>query len=869
MRDKIIIFSFLLIFFSSFVFPATNREKDIDDLIAQLQESLKMKDITSYLENFSPEVRKEEEEEIRNLFGKFQIEDVALFKVKKGINGKGKFKIYLQALFQNSYFVVIETWQLALAKEKDRWQIKEKKVVGEVKELYRIKMPSDRVEKVDLIEIDHVDIKLTFKDAILFYDNIPGFETALLIIGNGHLYFSPSDPKEKHQLELLYKNRFLVDKLNYAYLRFSDFFFKTRIRIVRREKNKSYQVPQSEKNRAYSLFIKNYPRSFTIENSLNGELLSFLPRGDEAVFEFEGQKIGKFAYIYSPFAREEVNLYQWKEGKIISLYSPKEAEKARKLYFSFGQMFDVESYKIAIDFNPLESYISGKATVEIKPLVKSLDGVKFKFNPSLEILRIFDEERRQLFYTRDKLRKILYIYFFQHPPQGKSYFIEIFYRGKLIPPKQIADVIAGPQFNESVIYVPPKYGTFLYSHSSYWYPSPPGVDYFKARLKIIIPPQYTCIANGELVEKTRLTGVEKVEEIEKMGNSVYIFQTKYPIKYISFVVGKFIEVEKELFPLPFRFLKSLDLRYQKRGFLKQAKDILRFYESKFGPYPYEKLSIVQRVWPTSGGHSPASFIVLNDLIKVPGKGPYINVNSPVDFSRWKEYFIAHEIAHQWWGQGVTWKTYHDQWLSEGLAQFSSILYLREKYGDKAFSSILKKLSRWTEKKSEWGSITMGSRLSYFDFDAYQSIVYDKSSLVLNMLKDLLGEEPFFRGLRKFFADYKYRAASTNDFFKEFKEISEYDLASFFKEWFDSHSLPLVRVSHSLQKREGKYLLEFTVSQQSNFFTFPLWVEWNTNGEKIIKKVLVNKRSEKFVFKLKSKPKKIRINSNRAVPWKFY
>lgn len=868
MKDKIIILSFLSVFSLSLIPQLSAREKSIDDLISQIQNSLKMKDIPAYLENFFPEARNQEEERIRNLFDQFQIEDVAFFRPKRSISGESQARIYLKALFQNSYSVVIETWQLVLLKEKDQWQIKEKEMVGGAKELYKVKIPSDRVERVKLIEIEHVDIKLVFKDAILFYDNIPGFETALLVIGNGHLYFSPSDPKERHQLELLYKKKFLEDRLNYVYLRFSNFFFNNHIRIVREVNEKKLRISQAEKNKAYSLFSKHYSRSFTIENSLNGELLSFLPQGEEVVFEFEGYKIGEFTYIYTPFAEEEVNLYKWKGEKIISLYSPRVDESTRKIFFSFGQMFDVKGYQIEIAFNPKDYYLSAKAKIDISSEVKFLDGVKFKFNPKLEILRIYDEEKRVLFYTQDKLRKILYVYFFEPPSRGKLSSIEIFYRGKLIPPKQTADVVAEPQFNEPVINIPSKYDTYLYSHSSYWYPSPPDVDYFKVRLKIIVPPEYTCVSNGKLIEKTRLTGVEKVEEIEKMGSSVYVFETKNPLKYISFIVGKFTKIQEDSSPLPFRFFKSSNIRYQKRDLLNQAKDILRFYESKFGSYPYEKLTIVQRGWPTSGGHSPASFIVLNERPTVSGKGRYLNVGSPVDFSRWKEYFIAHEIAHQWWGQGVTWKTYHDQWLSEGLAQFSSILYLREKYGDGVLSPILKELSRWTEKKSEWGPITMGSRLSYFDFEAYQSIIYNKTSLVLNMLMDFLGEESFFKGLRKFFIDHKYDAASTNDFIKTFVDISEIDLTLFFKGWFDSHTLPGVRVSHSLQKRGERYLLKFMVHQQMDFFIFPLWVEWTLNGNKIRKKLLIDEKTEKFDFELEGKPRKIRVNANRAVPGKF-
>ncbi len=868
MKNRIIFFLIILLA-TSLNLLAFTQESSIDELLDRIKNSLKMKNAESYLENFLPEKREEEREKINYLRPYPEVNEVTIFKVKNPILAGDKGCLFLQVFFHNSYFVTIETWQLELMRKDGRWLIADKKVSPGLRELYKIKIPADKIEKVKLIEIEHVDIKLIFKDALLFYDNIPEEETALLVIGRGRFHFSPSDPKEKHQLELLYKKDFLEDKLNYCYLRFSDSFFKRKIKIYRQEGRSSYHISKSEINRAYSLFVKHYPRSFTIENSWSKELLSFLPQGDEAVFEFEGQKIGKFSYVYSPLAREEVSLYKWKGEKIINLYSPMEEKELPKLYVSFGRKFDINDYDIAIDFNPKDCYLSGKAKVGISSLVSGLDGLKLKFNPNLEILGIFDEEKRQLFFTKDKLRKILYIYFFLPLPKGKNTSVEIFYRGKIIPPRQIADVLRSGQFNETLIFIPPKYDTYLYSQSSYWYPAPNTIDYFQARLRIIVPPDYRCIANGQLVKTEKLRSVEKVEEIEKVGSTSYTFQTKRPLKYLSFIVGKFIEVEKDLSSLPLLFLRSSDLIYQKGLYLKEAEDILNFYTRKFGPYPYEKLTIVQRIWPTSGGHSPASFIILNELPRIPGKGRLVSRASPVDFSRWKEYFIAHEIAHQWWGQAVTWRTYHDQWLSEGLAQFSSILYLKEKYGERDFMSIVKTLSRWVRKKSEWGSIIMGSRLSYFDFEAYQAIIYDKSSLILNMLKDLLGEKRFFDGLRKFFSEHKYQAATTADFFHTFQRVSDFELKPFFEGWFKSHDLPQVRSSYSVVKKDKKYFLEFSFSQPKSFFIFPLWIEWNLEGKKIIKKLIIKRLNNRFSFWLEAKPKKIKINSYEAVPGKFY
>jgi hypothetical protein len=511
-----------------------------------------------------------------------------------------------------------------------------------------------------------------------------------------------------------------------------------------------------------------------------------LPQGEQAVFEFKAKGKDPLTYIYSPFAEEKVTLMDLKKDKLINLYSPPEEEGKKKLFISFGQKYDIKSYQVDIDFSPKQSYLSGKASIEISSNVGRLESVKLRLNPQLHILRINDEHKNELFYTQDKLRKFLYVYFVQHPSPQNSYRIEIFYRGKLGLPKQTLGVLPQSQFEMGKkIIVPLRYRTYLFSRSPYWYPAPSEGDYFKARLKIIIPPEYTCVATGELKEYGKLEEVERVEEIEKMGSSVYVFETRYPVKFLAFIVGKFSRAIEDSEFLPLDIFVSSNWRFQKKESLEWAKDILEFYQARFGPFPFEKVSIVQRYWTQTGGHSLPSFIILNEFPNLPSGRKYRERESPVTLTRWKEYYIAHELAHQWWGQGMAWASYHDQWLSEGLAQFSTILYIRERRGEGIFSQILQKFSAWTEKKSVWGPITLGSRLSHSDFEAFQSIIYNKASLVLNMLMGILGEEMFFKGLREFFHNYKYSAARTRDFIETMERISGRDLKIFFEGWFDS------------------------------------------------------------------------------------
>jgi aminopeptidase N len=304
------------------------------------------------------------------------------------------------------------------------------------------------------------------------------------------------------------------------------------------------------------------------------------------------------------------------------------------------------------------------------------------------------------------------------------------------------------------------------------------------------------------------------------------------------------------------------------GLVDQAADVLDFYASAFGPYPYEKLGIVLRLWPVFGGHSPASFIVLNEVPWL-GEGFPVPVDTPVNLSNWKEYFLAHEIGHQWWGQGVSFDSYKDQWLSEGLAQFAAASYLERKYGQAASAAILKKFSRWTEKKSFRGPVVMGSRLSYFDFEAYQAIVYNKAALAMFMLRDLLGRETFEAGLRSFFEKYKFRAARTSEFASAMEAASGRDLKAFFRGWLYSWELPDVRTTWAETPVAEGVRVDFRVTQVKGRFVFPLWVEWSRKGESGRTLIVVDGESTTASLTLPGRPDRIRVNPDKAVPGRFF
>ena len=175
-----------------------------------------------------------------------------------------------------------------------------------------------------------------------------------------------------------------------------------------------------------------------------------------------------------------------------------------------------------------------------------------------------------------------------------------------------------------------------------------------------------------------------------------------------------------------------------------AAHIFRFYAGVVGDAPYDSLSLamIERGWP--GGHSPAYFAVINNAVPT---SPFAWSRDPAAFANFPEFFVAHEIAHQWWGHAVGWKNYHEQWLSEGFAQYFAVLFARERRGETAFRALLRHLRQWAMEQSDQGPVYLGYRLGHIKGDArvFRALVYNKGASVLHMLRQSAGRRRVSQG----------------------------------------------------------------------------------------------------------------------------
>jgi hypothetical protein len=243
-----------------------------------------------------------------------------------------------------------------------------------------------------------------------------------------------------------------------------------------------------------------------------------------------------------------------------------------------------------------------------------------------------------------------------------------------------------------------------------------------------------------------------------------------------------------------------------------------------------------------------------------------------------EVFRAHEVAHQWWGIGVDFTSYHDQWLSEGIADFSGLWYLQTVRKDNAkyFGVLRRWRSRILEHNDNPGPISLGYRTtSSKDSTGYDVAVYKKGAWVMHMLRILMldlktmNEDRFTETMRDFYATYQGKRASTEDFRRVAEQHLGADLGWFFNQWVYGTDIPTYRVAYRSDPAEGgQYRVKLRVQQQNVGEDFQMYVPVTLDlGEDRVARLRVRVQGPKSEIDLPlmpAKPKSIRFNDLEGV-----
>lgn len=365
----------------------------------------------------------------------------------------------------------------------------------------------------------------------------------------------------------------------------------------------------------------------------------------------------------------------------------------------------------------------------------------------------------------------------------------------------------------------------------------------KATSEFIItaPAHYKVISNGLLMEESDLGNNTKLTHW-KQSVPVSCWLTvlgvaDFAVKYVDKFDGKSIET--------WVYSKNREAGFY--DFDEPTKKVLELFSSYIGPFAYEKLANIQSV-NSGGGMETSSAIFYSDKL--------INGRRDVRLRN----VIIHEIAHQWFGNAVTETTWDDAWLSEGFATFFTMLFIEKEYGKEAYEKEVIKAKETVFKLAlKMPEFSIISPRSAENGDVTSGLTYQKGAWVLHMLRDLIGEVNFQKGIRSYYAKFYNANASTDDFRLEMEKASSKDLKSFFKQWLYQPINPAINGTWNYDAKSKKLTIQLSQTQSRDFvFNLPIEIGYYTKGSNkpTLLKMNLSKKQQIQSFSIIGTPEKI-------------
>ncbi|MCW3092262.1 MAG: Peptidase rane alanine aminopeptidase [Ferruginibacter sp.] len=474
--------------------------------------------------------------------------------------------------------------------------------------------------------------------------------------------------------------------------------------------------------------------------------------------------------------------------------------------------FDVKYYRCEWEVDPAVRFIKGKVTVYFT-ITSASNTISLDLMSSLVTDSV---KQRHTLLNYQHLNNALQINFTNTVPAGKLDSVSIFYNG--IPATSgFGSFIQSTHAGVPVIWtLSEPYG------SRDWWPCKNGLDDKADSIDVYIthPALYKAASNGLLQTETQI-GLNTITHWKHRypiaSYLICLAVTNYSVFNNSVQLGN-INLPMQTFCYP----ENLTIFQNNTPLVFNA---LQFYHNTFGEYPFikEKYGHVQFGWGGGMEHQTSTFITTPN-----------------------ESLMAHELGHQWFGDKVTCASWQDIWLNEGFATYLASMYMEKAYPATVINN----------RKAEIVNITSAPGGSVWVDDTTNvnrifsgRLSYTKGSHLLYMLRWILGDSIFFKGIRQYHKDPKvsYGFATTDDLKRNLELASGKDLTAFFKKWFYGEGYPSYNVEWTqVGSNYAKIKMNQTTSHPSvNFFELPVALKFKNATQE--KTVIVDNKTNGEIF----------------------
>lgn len=737
-----------------------------------------------------------------------------------------------------------------------------------------------------------------------FLGKVDGEVTGAVFSGDGEVLLIPPNATEKASLSAFTGAPVLEEKFTFAYMRFTDQTARDLMAFARPPDPQDLNQPAGFAD-SWNPVVRRLNGDFSVRI-----LQDVLGRRGRPYFQAQVQGVeqGIFTVSVDERSNEAVRVGATRLSRG-GLYSdiwcsfPSRAAVARSAHPDLESV-RVQSYKIDTRINE-DNSLDGRAELNLESRSGSDRILIFQFSNRLRVSEVRDDQNRKLeVFQANPLEDSgvqgddnwIAVVLPSPRPEGSHFRLNFTYQGNVI-----ADVGNG------VLYVGAR---------GSWYPNLGAIARATYDLTFRFPDRLTLVATGHRVEESSADGWKHSRwlsdgalPVAGFNLGAYHSRTRKAGKieveiYATPEAEAALErrnVSPQLPPrpmgLPGHHPALIDTLPIVRSPLspaalldhmaENAANAVSYFETLFGPFPYPRLAIAQI--PGRFGQGWPGLVYLPTLSFLQGfeRAQLGLAEKAGDLS--EQVIVPHEIAHQWWGNEVGWKTGHDQWLSEGFASYAAALYLgRQKGGEHRVREILNDYKHDLMEKTPEGNtvesggpIWLGHRLSNsLNPDGYDDIVYKKACWVLNMMHVLMtdpstgSDARFFKMLRDFVADYRGSSPSTEDFLRHADKYMtpamdldhNHRLDWFFADWVYGTGIPAYKLhATTRQIARDKYLTQGTIDQSEVSADFemlvPLAATYGREKNTILGLVAVTVNGGQFKFVTRFKPSHVSIDED--------
>ena len=810
------------------------------------------------------------------------------------------YRLMVEILTERGARARIDTWRLDIRRvptrtSEDEWRVAGQQVLASIDGLHRLALNRSKAYRARNLVVRSDDLEIRIPDGYLFIASTAEGPTAAVILAGdgGTMSFQPAPEAEREQVRIYAGSDAIRTGVDDAFLRFSPSEFAARLPA----ESLTEAAPDPVLfRRADATFREHIARSYGLDLAdLSRDTWSLPPAAGDFLAEIRTRRFQTLTYSKSANDPEDISVFDRRRRRNISVYASAARRAAGVVDEDERAAFDITHYELDVAFDPARQWLDGRALLHLRVRAGAINSLTLRLAENLTVRSIYSNEFGRLLSLRVRGQNNIIVNLNGFATRGTEITLDVAYSGRLEPAEPDREAL-GPQFPQDRPEVTeglsfPSETSLLYSTRTYWYPQGSSGDYTTAVMHLTVPETFQVAASGELAPGSPVVvpGLER-----QPSGRRYTFDARQPVRYLACLISRLVRINASTVslveplaslasagagalpaePLPAgSFNSELDLvveanpRQVARGrqAVPVAADVMSYYTSIIGdsPYPTLALALVEKDLP--GGHSPAYLAVLYQPLRT---GTTSWANDPAAFASFPEYFIAHELAHQWWGQAVGWRTYHDQWISEGFSQYFSALYARKRRGDALFGDMLRRMAKWARDQGKAGPISLGYRLGHIQGDSriFRAVVYNKSAVVLHMLRRMIGDDAFFRGIRRLYFGARFAKVGTDDVRAAFEKESGQDLARFFDAWIGGSGTPVVAFSWARAAGGAAPGVALRIEQRGRESEFPVTVTLRyANGAAEDRQVVVRERAAEFLLPLKGELRDITLNRDGFTP----